>query len=65
MKRRAFRIWACPGGEDCWRWECSLCHPPCHGARFGADAWARIVTISLPRHMRVRACHHAWVRRHA
>lgn len=59
---RAFRIVKDPW-DGCWRWECSLCQPPAHGARHGDDAYERIVQISLPRHMERRRCHHAYVAR--
>lgn len=61
--RRAFRIRRVPpyAGLPFWRWECTLCHPPTRGARYGADALDRIVRISMPRHFRVREYHHKYV----
>ena len=61
-ERRAFRI---RRGQhpECWEWECSLCQPPAHGARFGPQAWERIVKTSLPSHLDHRRCHHAYVQR--
>lgn len=60
--RRKFRVW-----EDreagCWRWECTMCHPPSYGYRTTNDAWYRIMTVSMPRHFFVRRYHHEHVRR--
>ena len=60
--RQSFRIYRHPQTQS-WRWECSLCWPPARGARFGPDAWLKILRISLPHHMRVRDCHHQHVAR--
>jgi hypothetical protein len=63
VTRHAFRVYSspcacrrCPGIS--WRWECTLCQPAARGRRHGPDAWNRILAISLPRHFRVRYCHH-------
>lgn len=61
--RRSFRIWQAPGPGLGWRWECTLCHPPSKGGRYGPGAWERIIRVSLPRHMRVRVYHHRYVAR--
>lgn len=60
---RRFRVWRDPVVTSIWRWECTLCQPPACGYRATCDAWYRIMTISLPRHMSVKRCHHAWVKR--
>jgi hypothetical protein len=57
---RKFRVWRDPEA-GCWRWECTMCHPPSYGCRTTDDAWSRIVTTSLRHHFRVRCCHHKWV----
>src|SRR4051794_13191143 len=44
-----------------WRWCCTLCDPPSYGARTTADAWEKIVKISLPDHMQFYRKHHAYV----
>lgn len=59
--KRRFRIWQCPKNPWCWQWECTLCDPPAHGGRHGPDAWAKILTVSLPGHMRRRYYHHRHV----
>ena len=46
---------------DCWCWECSLCNPPARGMRHGADAYTKIMEVSMPHHMNVRQYHHRWV----
>lgn len=63
MAKRAFRVWRAKpyDGLEFWRWECSLCRPPVYGGRYGPDAWRKIIEVSLPHHMRRRACHHRWV----
>jgi hypothetical protein len=58
--RRKARVWRDPEA-GCWRWECTLCHPPAYGCRTTDDAWYRIITTSLPHHFRVRVYHHRWV----
>jgi hypothetical protein len=64
-ERRSFRIWRCRGtGLIFWQWECTLCHPPARGGRYGSGGYQKIVTISFPRHMRVRHQHHQHVAAH-
>jgi len=63
IETRKVRVTQCPCGEG-WRWECSKCEPHAHGARHGADAFARVYAISLPHHFSRRGCHHRWVARH-
>jgi hypothetical protein len=40
-----------------WWWKCAYCLPPTIGRR---RDWARIFSISLPHHFKVRSCHHDW-----
>lgn len=58
--RQAFRVRWAPHLRA-WTWECTLCWPPARGARFGPDAWNKIIGVSLPHHMRCRGQHHEWV----
>lgn len=46
-----------------WRWLCTMCEPPSYGFRSKKGAWNSIMTVSLPRHMFVRKCHHEHVRK--
>lgn len=67
-QQRLFFIWRDPHiryrqGHRPWRWCCTLCEPPSFGFRSRPGAWARIITVTLPRHMRVRRQHHAWVKK--
>jgi hypothetical protein len=59
LKRR-FRIYY--DAPTCsWRWECTMCWPPARGARFGKDAWEKIIRLSLKHHMDARWNHHKHV----
>ena len=51
-------------GEYPWRWLCTMCDPPSYGFRAKRNGWQSIMTVTLPRHMRVRAAHHRWVAGH-
>jgi len=51
-------------GQHPWRWCCTFCDPPAFGFRAREGAWQAIVTISMPRHFRVRYCHHQYVARY-
>lgn len=62
MIRRRFTIYK-DRETRCWRWQCTYCWPPARGARFGRDAFARIVATSMPHHFRCRAGHHEWFER--
>jgi hypothetical protein len=61
--RRCVRIWKSRlmGQWGFWLWECSFCDPPCRGYRTQQGAMAKIIAVSLPRHFRRRAQHHAHV----
>lgn len=41
-----------------WRWLCTLCDPPTEGYRVKKGAWEKIMTVSMPRHFKVRDSHH-------
>jgi hypothetical protein len=60
---RAFRVRRIPPyiGRPFWKWECTLCHPPATGGRYGWDAQARIIAVSMKHHFRVREYHHKYV----
>lgn len=66
--KRRFRVWksrrAAGRTPAQWRWECTLCVPPSRGARNGDGAWGKIISVSLPHHMRVRYSHHQLVARY-
>ena len=67
-RQRRFFVWRDPhiryrSGHRPWRWCCTLCEPPSFGFRSLPGAWARIITVSLPRHMAVRGQHHQHVAR--
>lgn len=67
-EQRKFWVWRCRvtryrPGHSAWRWCCTLCEPPTFGYRTVADGWFRIITESMPRHMRNRRQHHQWVAR--
>lgn len=57
--RRKFRIWQEEPGF--WRWECMMCSPPARGGRHGPEAFRKILTISMPGHMRRLYYHHRWM----
>lgn len=62
-RRLAFRVFPdFTFGVECWRWECSLCWPPARGARYGPDAYRRVLHTSMPSHFDHRRSHHDWVR---
>jgi hypothetical protein len=62
--KRAFRVRRAPPyiGRPFWWWECTLCHPPAHGGRYGREGYRRILGTSMPYHFAVRESHHKYVR---
>lgn len=68
-QQRKFWVWRCRvthyrRDRSAWRWCCTLCEPPTYGFRTRPDAWFRIMTISMPNHMRRLRQHHQFVARH-
>lgn len=72
--RRKFYVWRDPfiryrgsqrqqWGDAPWRWCCTMCEPPSFGFRCKPPAWERIMTVSLPHHLRVLHYHHEWARK--